>query len=195
MCATHWWAASGTPTRAMKRMPAGTEEQPGAALVVVGGGRRVGGCPGTGRARASGRHCASAGDRSAAWPEPLRSGRVGDARRLTDWSANECRAPRSADRTRREVGADDIDAARRAGETVIVATGSRDAPRDTASTHQVRLLTAPMVLVGANYRRHRSLLDDPIGGPIAVALAEWLAAPDTRSRLLPVIGSSAANSP
>ncbi|MCX5041596.1 mycofactocin system FadH/OYE family oxidoreductase 1 [Aldersonia sp. NBC_00410] len=152
------------------------QEQSGAALVVGGGAAGLEAA----RVLAERGHPVTLRERSNRLGGMARAAAVGESRtmlaRLTDWLANECHSLGVRIELDAEVGADDIDAARRAGETVIVATGSRDAPTRYRVDPPVRLLTAPMVLVGAQLPAGPVLLDDPIGGPIAVALAEWLAA-------------------
>ncbi|WP_068277904.1 mycofactocin system FadH/OYE family oxidoreductase 1 [Aldersonia kunmingensis] len=105
---------------------------------------------------------------------------VGEGRerlaRLTEWLADECHAHGVRFEIGTEVAAVDLAIASNVGTAVVVATGSRAATPGYRVDRPVRLLTAPMVLAGAHLPDGPILLDDPIGGPIAVALAELLVA-------------------
>ena len=102
--------------------------------------------------------------------------------RLTDWLEAECRRLGVEIRTGVTVTPDDL-----ADREVILATGSRPCPSTTA-------LDARAVLTGGldALPPGEVLVDDPVGGPIGVAVAEWLAAGGRQVRLVtpdPVAGT------
>lgn len=118
----------------------------------------------------------------------LRTAAVGPGRerlaRLTDWLEAECRRLGVRLQLATEVGPGDLDAARAAGERVILATGSRPAGRryDAGAPPSERDRTAVVdsltLLAGGadSLPDGPVLVHDPIGGPIGVGVAEWLAA-------------------
>ncbi len=106
---------------------------------------------------------------------------VGPGRRrlseLTAWLVRECTTLGAVVDTGTEVTVDDLDAARAAGMEVVLATGSRGRPLEVAMDGSCAVLD-PVALLAAGVD---SLVDgpvivhDPVGGPIGVGVAEWLA--------------------
>ncbi|WP_052710629.1 mycofactocin system FadH/OYE family oxidoreductase 1 [Pseudofrankia sp. DC12] len=115
----------------------------------------------------------------------LRTAAVGPGRDrlvlLVDWLAAECARLGVAVELGRTVTAAELDAAEAAGQAVVLATGSVAADRDYPATADafapqvvdaLSLLAAgPDLLVAGPVVVH-----DPVGGPVAVGIAEWLAA-------------------
>jgi Pyridine nucleotide-disulphide oxidoreductase len=98
--------------------------------------------------------------------------------RLADWLADECRDSGVELEYGREATVELLDEAADAGDTVILATGSRAAPLAFAVhggcpvTDAVDLLSSGTgVLPGGPV-----LVNDTVGGPVGVGVAEWLAA-------------------
>ena len=133
----------------------------------------------------------------------LRTAAVGPARqrmaRLADWLEAECRLLGVALETGTSISAADLDAARATGTEVILATGSRPAPRRVprstteagnpaatdgagdattadAADDAAGMANALAVLAGAALPDGPVVVHDPVGGPVGVAVAEWLAA-------------------
>jgi hypothetical protein len=110
----------------------------------------------------------------------LRSASVGPGRErlalLADWLESECRAHGVEVETGREIGPEAIDAARAEGTAVVLATGSRAAHE--AHDGATRRLDALALLdAGAGeLPAGPVLVHDPVGGPVGVGVAEWLAA-------------------
>ena len=94
---------------------------------------------------------------------------------LPDWLDAECRRLGVRIDTGTEIGADGLAAARAAGTAVLIATGSRPAGRPAASPGALDPLA---VLPGGpdSLPDGPVVVDDPVGGPAGVAMAEWLAA-------------------
>jgi 2,4-dienoyl-CoA reductase (NADPH2) len=90
---------------------------------------------------------------------------------LADWLEAECTRLGVRIDTRTQISAADLDAARADGTAVVLATGSRPAAR-FAPTAAVDALSA---LTGAPLADGPVVVDDPVGGPVGVAVAEWLA--------------------
>jgi mycofactocin system FadH/OYE family oxidoreductase 1 len=106
----------------------------------------------------------------------LRAAAVGSGRErmalLADWFEAECRRLGVRLDTSTEISAADLDAARAGGTAIILATGSRPAAR-FGSAAAVDALSA---LSGGQFPDGQVVVHDPVGGPIGVAVAEWLAA-------------------
>jgi mycofactocin system FadH/OYE family oxidoreductase 1 len=104
--------------------------------------------------------------------------------RLPDWLDAECRRLGVRLDTGTRIGPADLAAARAAGTTVLLATGSRPgvlrspAAGDPAAGDPVPVLDPLTVLAGgqACVPDGPVVVHDPVGGPAGVALAEWLAA-------------------
>ncbi|MDI9975376.1 mycofactocin system FadH/OYE family oxidoreductase 1 [Rhodococcus sp. IEGM 1307] len=97
-------------------------------------------------------------------------------RALTDWLENECRSLGVEFRLGATVSDADIDAAEREGATVVLATGSRPRPLPFAVEGSVRCVGAADLLDGGAPAEGPHVVFDPVGGPVGVAVAEWLAA-------------------
>lgn len=111
---------------------------------------------------------------------------------LTDWLAARCRQLGVRFETGRAASAADLDAAARAGERVVLATGSTTRPWDGDREDDAVIVPAAAVLGGCGLPDGPVLVFDPVGGPAAVAVAEWLAAPGRSVALLtrdPVVGT------
>lgn len=94
---------------------------------------------------------------------------IGEA--LTDWLAAECVHLGVDIVTGVEVGPDDL----QAGKDVVLATGSVPSPRSFEVTTGVHYLDSGAVLDGAALDEGPVVVWDPVGGPVAVALAERFA--------------------
>lgn len=181
-----------------EREPNGAEASPRDVLV-VGGGPAGLECA---RVAAGRGHRVRLAERSARFGGVLRAAATGPGRErlalLTDWLEAECRRAGVDLATRTEVGSDDVDAAEAAGSSVVLATGSRPAERryapavpgaDVADaeghpgpdaphrTDPNNVLSALDVLIDglAKVAAEPVLVYDPVGGPVAVGMAEWLA--------------------
>ncbi|RZL76470.1 MAG: mycofactocin system FadH/OYE family oxidoreductase 1 [Rhodococcus sp. (in: high G+C Gram-positive bacteria)] len=95
---------------------------------------------------------------------------------LTDWLENECRSLGVEFRLGSTVSDAELDAAEREGATVILATGSRPRPLPFPVAGGVRCLGAAELLDGGTPGEGPHVVFDPVGGPVGVAVAEWLAA-------------------
>jgi mycofactocin system FadH/OYE family oxidoreductase 1 len=98
---------------------------------------------------------------------------------LPDWLDAECRRLGVCIDTGTEIGPADLAAARAAGTTVLLATGSRPGVlRSPAAEDPVPALDPLTVLAGglACVPDGPLVVHDPVGGPAGVAMAEWLAA-------------------
>ncbi len=91
---------------------------------------------------------------------------------FVDWLDAECRRLGVRIESGRTVSSADLAGA----PAVVVATGSVVAPLSVPSTRAAVVMTAPEVLDGAKLPAGPVLVWDPIGGPIAVSVAERLAA-------------------
>ena len=112
----------------------------------------------------------------------LRSASVGPGRvrltRLADWLEAECLRLGVTIETDIDVTATDLDAARVAGCSVVVATGGRPAPWSIPSDGSVAVVDAAAALGGGADALVPGpvVVLDTVGGPIGVGVAEWLAA-------------------
>ncbi len=93
---------------------------------------------------------------------------------LVDWLERECRRLGVQIRTGVEVTAADIGAV--AATTVVLATGSTHRPSPCPVGAGVQATTAAEVLAGGVLESGPVLVVDPVGGPVAVSVASWLAA-------------------
>jgi 2,4-dienoyl-CoA reductase (NADPH2) len=111
----------------------------------------------------------------------VRTAAVGPGRerlaRLAEWLIAECLLQGVAIDTGTEVTAADLDAARAAGTDVVLATGSRAAPLAFPVDGSCAVVDAPGLLAGGadSLPPGAVVVHDPIGGPIGVGVAEWLA--------------------
>jgi mycofactocin system FadH/OYE family oxidoreductase 1 len=122
----------------------------------------------------------------------LRAAAAGPSRQrmaqLADWLEAECRRLGVILQTHTTITAADLDAARAAGTAVILATGSRPAPQRAAGP----AVDALAVLSGHDLPGGPAVVHDPVGGPVGVAVAEWLAAAGRPVAIVspdPVIGT------
>jgi mycofactocin system FadH/OYE family oxidoreductase 1 len=98
---------------------------------------------------------------------------------LPDWLEAECRRLGVRIDTGTEIGPADLAAARTAGTTVLLATGSRPGVlRSPAAEDPLPALDPLTVLTSglATVPDGPVVVHDPVGGPAGVAMAEWLAA-------------------
>ncbi|MFZ2172941.1 MAG: mycofactocin system FadH/OYE family oxidoreductase 1 [Rhodococcus sp. (in: high G+C Gram-positive bacteria)] len=95
---------------------------------------------------------------------------------LVDWLELECRTLGVEFEVGSGASAADLDDAIRTGSAVVLATGSLPRPPAFPVSDETQTLTASDVLGGAVLREGPLVLFDPVGGPVAVALAERLAA-------------------
>jgi 2,4-dienoyl-CoA reductase (NADPH2) len=121
-------------------------------------------------------------DRSPVTGGALRAAAVGPGRErladLTGWLAAECARLGVTVELGREVTAGDLDSARSAGTTVVLATGGRATPWTLPTDGSVPVIDAAAALAtdGRALPEGAVVVHDPVGGPIAVGVAEWLAA-------------------
>lgn len=112
----------------------------------------------------------------------LRTAAVGDGRTrlqlLTDWLEAECRRLGVQIDTGVAIGPDDVDGAIASGTDVVFATGSRRArrPYEDRGVVPVPVVDALTLLAGGTLPDSPVVVDDPVGGPVGVGVAEWLAA-------------------
>jgi 2,4-dienoyl-CoA reductase (NADPH2) len=114
-------------------------------------------------------------ERAPALGGTLRTTANGSARermaRLADWLEAEARRLGVRFSLETEITAEDLDAAAAAGTQIILATGSRSVPRfpDDLSVDALAILS------GAALPDGPVVVHDPVGGPVGVAVAEYLA--------------------
>ncbi|MBL7492250.1 mycofactocin system FadH/OYE family oxidoreductase 1 [Frankia sp. AgB1.9] len=159
----------------------GSDPRPRAVLVVGGGPAGLEAA----RVLASRGHTVTLAEAGEQLGGTLRTSAVGPGRerlaRLVDWQEAECARLGVTVELGRTVTAAELDAAEAAGQAVILATGSVAAGREYPATADafapqvvdaLSLLAAgPDLLVAGPV-----VLHDPVGGPVAVGIAEWLAA-------------------
>lgn len=127
-------------------------------------------------------HDVRVAERSSVSGGALAAAAVGPGReRLADlcgWLAAECVRLGVHIEFGREVTVDDLDVARSEGTAVVLATGSQPAPWPHPTDGSVTVVDAAAALAhGAGSLPDGPLVvDDPVGGPIGVGVAEWLAA-------------------
>jgi 2,4-dienoyl-CoA reductase (NADPH2) len=97
---------------------------------------------------------------------------------LVEWLLAECERLGVAIETGTDVTPDDLDAARTRGTSVVLATGSRPASPAFAVDESCNVVDAPMLLGSGPdiLPEGPVLVHDPVGGPVGVGVAEWLAA-------------------
>ncbi|TQF68894.1 mycofactocin system FadH/OYE family oxidoreductase 1 [Rhodococcus spelaei] len=111
---------------------------------------------------------------------------------LPVWLEAQCRRLGVRVETGREVTAVEVEGALAAGTAVVLATGGVAAPTLPPGRSGVTVLTAAAVLAGRPVPAGPVVVDDRVGGPIAVGVAEWLAAAGGEVTLVtadPVAGS------
>ncbi|HWE69681.1 MAG TPA: mycofactocin system FadH/OYE family oxidoreductase 1 [Acidimicrobiales bacterium] len=158
--------------------PEGTDPVPGDALVVGGG---VSGLE-CARVLAGRGHRVRLVERGPRLGGVARAASVGAGREriagLADWLERECRAFGVAIDLDTEVGPDDLDAAASRGTAVVIATGSRRLPFEIPVDGTITVVDGLGVLAGGLPRLPDGpvVVHDPVGGPVGVGVAEWLAA-------------------
>lgn len=104
--------------------------------------------------------------------------------RLTRWLELECRRLGVVIEVGREIGCGDLEEAVRSGTSVVLATGSRARGEPGAAVvaspgpDAGPVVLDALALLGGGVTRLLPglvVVDDPVGGPIGVAVAEWLA--------------------
>ena len=158
--------------------PADTRGAAPAAVLVVGAGPAGLECA---RVLALRGHAVTVADRAPVTGGALAAAAVGPGReRLADlpgWLAAECARLGVVFDLGREVGPGDLDTARAGGSTVVLATGARPAPWPHPTDGSVPVVDAATALAGPVDALPDGpvVVDDPVGGPIGVGVAEWLA--------------------
>jgi mycofactocin system FadH/OYE family oxidoreductase 1 len=96
---------------------------------------------------------------------------------LTDWLVGECGVLGVSLELGRQATVELLDEVARAGGTVVLATGSRPAPIAFAIDGSCPVIDAAELLSrGTGVLAHGSILvHDPVGGPVGIGVAEWLA--------------------
>ncbi len=121
-------------------------------------------------------------ERGTATGGALRAASVGPGRdglaALADWLEAECRRLGVAVETDRAATPADLDAAQADGVAVVLATGGRPAPLGVPSDGSSPVVDAVDALAGdpADLPEGPVAVLDPVGGPVGVGVAEWLAA-------------------
>ncbi|HVV29450.1 MAG TPA: mycofactocin system FadH/OYE family oxidoreductase 1 [Mycobacteriales bacterium] len=103
---------------------------------------------------------------------------------LTGWLVEECDRLGVTREHGRLATAADLDAAFDAGTQVVVATGSVAAVPPWRPTCTLPVLTARQLLEGAELPAGIVVIDDPIGGPVGISVAENLAAAGIEAHLV-----------
>jgi mycofactocin system FadH/OYE family oxidoreductase 1 len=165
--------------------PAGGGVPAGPDVVAAGGGPAamdvlvVGGGPAgmeAARVAALRRHTVRIAERGERLGGALRTASGGPGRErlalLADWLESECRRHGVRVDTGTEITAMDLDTARADGTQVVLATGSRPAARFDPLVR----VDPHSALAGAGLPPGPVVVHDPVGGPVGVAVAEWLAA-------------------
>jgi 2,4-dienoyl-CoA reductase (NADPH2) len=155
----------------------GTDRVPGEALVVGGG---VSGLE-CARVLAGRGHRVRLVERGSQLGGVARAASVGPGRErmadLAGWLEAECRAVGVEIEIGTEVGPADVDAATDRGAAVVIATGSRSLPFDRPVDGTITVIDGLGLLAGDPGRLPDGpvVVHDPVGGPIGVGVAEWLA--------------------
>ena len=111
----------------------------------------------------------------------LRAAACGESRErmacLADWLEAECRRLGARIETGCTVTASDVEAAVSRGEIIVLATGSKSAARFASVADRVAVLDVLAMFVDGveSLPEGHFVVHDPIGGPIGIAAAEWLA--------------------
>jgi len=158
--------------------PSDLRGAPPADVLVVGAGPAGLECA---RVLAARGHSVRVVDRSPVTGGALGAAAVGPGRErladLTGWLAAECARSGVTVELGRELTADDLDAARSSGATVVLATGGRAAPWTLPTDGSVPVVDAAAALSAGEGSLPGGpvVVHDPVGGPVAVGIAEWLA--------------------
>ncbi len=148
-------------------------------VLVVGGGPAGLECA---RVLAERGHRVELAERTALAGGALRAAAVGAGRErlalLTGWLESECRRLSVTIALDADVSAADLDKAALDGREVVLATGAKAVPLDFPVDGPTLVVDAASLLAGGLDRLPAGsvLVHDPIGGPIGVGAAEWLAA-------------------
>ncbi|HWD52864.1 MAG TPA: mycofactocin system FadH/OYE family oxidoreductase 1 [Acidimicrobiales bacterium] len=96
---------------------------------------------------------------------------------LAGWLESECRASGVEVEVGAEVTPADLDAATAGGAAVVIATGSRPRPIDVPVDETITVVDGLSALAGGSARLPDGpvVVHDPVGGPIGIGVAEWLA--------------------
>ena len=127
-------------------------------------------------------HRVEVAERSARAGGALRAAAVGPGRErlahLAGWLESECRRLSVTIALDAEVTAADLDKAALDGRDVVLATGARARPLDIPVDGPTAVVDAASLLAGGLDRLPGGsvVVHDPVGGPIGVGAAEWLAA-------------------
>jgi 2,4-dienoyl-CoA reductase (NADPH2) len=155
----------------------GTDPMPGEALVVGGG---IAGLE-CARVLAGRGHRVRLVERGLELGGVARAASVGPGRdrmaELAGWLEAECRASGVEVELGIEVTPADLDAATARGAAVVIATGSRPRPIEVPVDGTVTVVDGLKALAGGSGRLPDGpvVVHDPVGGPIGVGVAEWLA--------------------
>jgi 2,4-dienoyl-CoA reductase (NADPH2) len=159
----------------------GTDLRPRAVLVVGGGPAGLEAA----RVLATRGHTVTLAEAGESLGGTLRVAAVGPGRerlaRLVDWLEAECTRLGVTVELGRTVTAAELDAAEAAGQAVILATGSVGGGREypaTADAFAPQVVDALSLLAEGPGLLFAGpvVVHDPVGGPVAVGIAEWLAA-------------------
>jgi mycofactocin system FadH/OYE family oxidoreductase 1 len=130
-----------------------------------------------------------------------RAASVGPGReRMTDlagWLEAECRALGVEVELGTEVGPDDLGAAADRGVAVVIATGGRPLPFDRPVDGTITVVDGLELLAGDPGRLPDGpvVVHDPVGGPVGVGVAEWLAGRGRQVAIVtadPIVGTQLA---
>jgi hypothetical protein len=159
-----------------------TSQAQGHRVLVVGAGPAGLECARVLAARGASVRVVDAADRAGGMLPVVAAGRetFGD---LGDWLVSECRRLDVSVTLEARLGPDDIRAALLSGESVVLATGSRAPTRPYKIDSGAKVITAADLLDAASRGTlpeavgpgSRVLVDDPVGGPVGVAVVELLA--------------------
>jgi mycofactocin system FadH/OYE family oxidoreductase 1 len=96
---------------------------------------------------------------------------------LVEWLLGECERLGVTVECGAEATRQDLDGAAARGTSVVLATGSRPAPAGFAADESCIVLDAPVLLESGpgTLPEGPVLVHDPVGGPVGVGVAEWLA--------------------
>jgi len=171
----------GQPASGHETVEASTEgtDETGRDVLVVGAGVAGLECA---RVLAARGHRVRVVERSDRPGGVLRAAAVGPGRGrmalLVEWLTSECRAEGATIETGVEATASDLDVARAAGVEVVLATGSHRSPFAFPVDGSCRVVDALALLTDGPgvLGDGPVVVHDPVGGPVGIGVAEWLAA-------------------
>ncbi len=126
-------------------------------------------------------HRVQVAERSGVVGGTLRAAAVGPGRErlseLVSWLVDECQRLGVLIEVSRTITPSDLDEARANGRHVVLATGSRPAPLAYPVDGSAVVIDALSLLLGglASLPKGPVVIHDPIGGPVGIGVAEWLA--------------------